>query len=198
MVVSRRNPPTPATLADLEALPPGVKGEIIEGVLYTQPRPRPRHQNVAGDLIDFLRGPMQRGSGGGPGGWWIVVEPGIRLPQAAEFSPDVAGWRKERMPDLPEIAIGLVPDWICEILSPGTRGHDLLTKRAFYARIGVQWLWYVDLDNRTLTASRLHDGHWLELGVYGEDQKVRIEPFEAVELDLAPWWPVAEAPPTEP
>jgi Uma2 family endonuclease len=177
----------PATMADLEALPEHVKGEIIDGVLYTMPRPRARHSNVESLVTADLTNSYQRGRGG-PGGWWILVEPGIELPGSPEFSPDVAGWRKERMPALPADPITVVPDWICEIQSPTTRTLDLRTKRPFYARIGVGYLWYIDLDARTLAVSRLVDGRWVELAVHGEDDVVRVPPFEAVELSLADWW----------
>ena len=178
----------PATIADLEALPPNVKGEIIDGVLYTHARPRARHQALIGHLDRGLGGSFQEG-GGRPGGWWILVEPGIEVMGSPEFSPDLAGWRVERMAELPEdTSIQVVPDWVCEVLSPSTRSYDLRTKRAFYARIGVKYLWYVDMDERSLTVSRLYEGKWLELGVYGEDDKVRAEPFEAVELEMEAWW----------
>src|SRR5690606_15372551 len=98
--------------------------------------------------------------------WWILAEPGIEVERSPEFSPDVAGWRRERMPTLPaNDAIRVVPDWACEILSPRARSYDLLVKRPFYADIGIGHLWYVDPDARTLTVSRLLDGRWLEIGV---------------------------------
>ena len=68
------------TLADLEALPPNVKGEIIEGVLYTMTRPRGPHQRTALAVGGDLRGPFDTGKGG-PGGWWILPEPGNRVTQ---------------------------------------------------------------------------------------------------------------------
>ena len=177
----------PATLADLEALPPTMRGEIIDGTLYTSPRPRARHAAVEGGLVENLRGPFMGGRGG-PGGWWILSEPGIELPRAAEFSPDVAGWRIERMAELPTGPITVVPDWICEILSPSTRGYDMVVKRRFYAEIGVAFLWYVDPEARTLMVSKRIEGGYLELAVYGEKDKVRAEPFAAVEISLADWW----------
>lgn len=180
---------SPATMADIDALPRGIKGEIIDGVLYTQPRPRARHQNAVGGLYSDIHQKMQQGRDG-PGGWWILTEPGIELPRSPEFSPDIAGWLKERMLRLPTTgSIVVVPDWICGVLSPGTRGYDLLTKRAFYARIGVGWLWYIDLEGRTLTVSRLHEGHWLELGIFGPEDTVSAEPFEAVATAIGAWWP---------
>jgi Uma2 family endonuclease len=178
----------PPTLADLDALPPGMKGEIIEGVLYTMTRPRSPHQNTTLGVGSDLRDPFQRGKGG-PGGWWILPEPGIELPSTPEISPDIAGWRKERLPSLPEdAAIHVVPDWVCEILSPTTRRHNLLVKKPYYAKIGVRHLWIIDRDARTIAASRLHEGLWIELGVWGDEQEARIEPFAEVPLDVASWW----------
>jgi Uma2 family endonuclease len=182
-----RSPKSSATMADIEALPPGVKGEIIDGKLYTQPRPTGAHQEILGLLAADLIDPYQRGRRG-PGGWWIVVEPGIRLPTSPELSPDLAGWRRESLPQIPNGPFTVAPAWICEVHSPSTRGYDLVTKRAYYAQIAVQHLWYVDPEARSLTVSRLVEGRWLELGVFGDDAKVRAEPFAEVEIDLAEWW----------
>lgn len=178
-------------MADIEALPAHIKGEVIDGVLYTQPRPRPVHADIESLLTDDLKGPFQRGRGG-PGGWWILAEPGIQLPGAPEVVPDLAGWRKERLARLPtRRAIDLAPDWICEILSPGTRGYDLRIKRPFYARVGVGYLWYVDVEARSLSVSRLQEGRWVELAVHGEDDVIRAEPFAEIAIALGEWWPDA-------
>jgi Uma2 family endonuclease len=174
-------------LAELEALPPDVKGEIIKGTLHANPRPFARHMSIEGLVVGDLMSAYQRGRGG-PGGWWILPEPGIGVPGSPEFSPDVAGWRRERLPALPDARIAIAPDWLCEIHSTKTRGYDLRIKRPFYAEIGVEWLWYVDADARTLTVSRLEGGRWLEIGVHGERYRVRAAPFDAVEIDLGEWW----------
>lgn len=189
-MVSRPRPlGRPATYADLQALPEGVRGEIIDGELFVQPRPRPVHARTEAKIVSDLDGPFDRGRGG-PGGWWILPEPGIELPGSPEISPDVAGWRRDRLPRLPvDASIDVVPDWVCEILSPTTRGYDFLQKRPFYARVGVNWLWYVDVEARTVTVSRLQHGAWLEVAVHGNEERVRLEPFAEVEVDLAQWWP---------
>lgn len=177
-----------ATRSDLEELPENVVGEIIEGTLYTSPRPRPLHANIEGALLEDLRSPFQRGRGG-PGGWWILVEPGIELPGSPEVVPDLGGWRRDRLPELPADApIQIVPDWVCEILSPATRRLDQLIKKPLYARSGVAYLWIVDLEARTLTTSKLTDGRWVELGVYGESDAVHAEPFVEVEISMSDWW----------
>jgi Uma2 family endonuclease len=178
------------TLEDLERLPPGVKGEIIEGVLYTQPRPRLGHQHAGGNIFGDLSGPFDRGRSGGPGGWWILIEPGIELPNTPEISPDIAGVRRERLPSLPASEpLRIVPDWVCEILSPSNRRHDLLTKKPYYAKIGVPYLWLVELEAQALMAYRLENGRWVELGSWGDETDARIEPFEAIPLDVRAWWP---------
>jgi Uma2 family endonuclease len=196
---NERPPKRPATMADLEALPDNVKGEIIDGVLYTQPRPLPRHARVEYLLGGKLLDPFDHGRGG-PGGWWILPEPGITLPGSPEFSPDLAGWRHNRLPVLPEDRnIDVAPDWICEILSPSTRGYDQRIKRPFYARIGVGYLWYVDLESHSLTVSQLQPrepgGLWVDLGVYREDDVIRAAPFDAIEIALGEWWQTGAPPP---
>jgi Uma2 family endonuclease len=197
MAYGARNLGRPATLADIEALPEGVVGEIIDGTLYVQPRPRARHGDIIGALSGELRDPFQRGRLG-PGGWWIQIEPGIRLPDAPEFSPDLAGWRRERAPrGIPEDWWTLVPDWACEVLSPSTRAYDQRIKRPFYARIGIRHLWFIDIEAQTLSVSELSEGRWLELGVYGGDDVVRAAPFDAIELRLGELWPVIDTSPQE-
>jgi Uma2 family endonuclease len=179
---------SPPTLADLDALPPGIIGEIIEGVLYTMTKPRARHQRTGLEIGSGLLGPFDHGRGG-PGGWWIVTEPGIELPSTPEISPDVAGWRRERMADLPvDEPIRVVPDWVCEILSPTTRRHDMLRKLPYYAKIGVPFMWLVDIEARVLTVHRLDGDTWRVIGTYSDETEARIEPFDAVPLSIADWW----------
>jgi len=182
----------PPTLADLDALPPGIVGEIIEGVLYTMTKPRMRHQRTTRTIGGRVGDPFDHGRGG-PGGWWIVTEPGIELPNdTKEIAPDVAGWRRERLPDLPvDEPVRVVPDWVCEILSKTTRRHDLLVKLPYYAKVGVAYAWVVDLEARVLTAHRLESGRWLTIGSYSDETEARIEPFDVVPLNVADWWPPA-------
>jgi Uma2 family endonuclease len=189
--------PRAPTLADLDALPPGIVGEIIEGVLYTMTKPRARHQLTTTGIGGDLRGPFYLGRGG-PGGWWIITEPGLELPNdTKEISPDVAGWRRERMPELPvDEPIRVVPDWVCEILSPTTRRHDMLRKQPYYAKVGVPFMWLVDIEARVLTVYRLESSDWRMIGTYSDETEARIAPFDAVPLNVADWWP--PSPPADP
>jgi Uma2 family endonuclease len=187
-----------ATYADLEAVPPPQVAELIEGTLYTFPRPAPKHANAEGALQGELFGPFHRGRGG-PGGWLILPEPELRFPDpTAEkgfdaVAPDLAGWRRERLPRLPKTPyIALAPDWICEVLSPSTEAHDRGTKMPLYGRHGVRRAWLVDPILRTLEVFRLASEGWLVGAVYRDDALVRAEPFEAFELELAVLWEAAE------
>lgn len=183
--------PRQPTLADLEALPPHIKGELIEGVIYAMTRPRGPHQSVAGSIHADYEPGYDRGRGG-PGGWWILPEPGIELPTAPEISPDVAGWQSSRLPELSANAsIKVVPDWVCEVLSPSTRRYNTLVKVPYYARVGVTWMWLVDIESMVLTVHQLRDGFWLEVGVYADETSTRIAPFADVEVDVRSWWPAA-------
>ena len=100
----------------------------------------------------------------------------------------MAGWRRERMPELPDGPITIVPDWICEVHSPSTRRYDRTKKRDYYARIGVPYLWLVDLANEEVTVLRLSGGLWQELGIFIGEDVARAEPFELVEFNLAELW----------
>ena len=183
----------PATYADLCALPDNVVGELINGALHAAPRPVPRHGRVTSMIGVDLTGPFDRGRGG-PGGWIIFDEPEIHLSGDVLVS-DIAGWRRERMAELPEEAFfSQAPDWICEVLSPSTAMLDRTVKMDIYAREGVRYLWLIDPTYRLLETYRLRDGRWVVAGVYGDDAVVRAEPFDAIELELRYWWSLAPAP----
>jgi Uma2 family endonuclease len=103
--------------------------------------------------------------------------------------PDIAGWRRERMPEFPDAAFfTLSPDWICEILSPSTERIDRLRKLAVYAREAVRHAWLVNPTLRSLEVYRLEAGKWVLLQTHGGDDVVRAEPFEAIEIDLLRVW----------
>ncbi len=178
-----------ATYEDLLAVPKNLVAEILHGVLVTQPRPASRHARAASRLGAELDGPFDRAKGG-PGGWILLDEPELHL-HGDILVPDLAGWRRERMPELPDAAaFELAPDWICEVLSPSTAATDRAEKMPIYARERVGYAWLVDPIARTLEALRLDGalGKWTLLGTWRDDAKVRVEPFETFELELAGLW----------
>lgn len=172
---------------DLFDLPENMVGEIIDGQMHTQPRPAPAHALATSNLGVELGQPFGRGRGG-PGGWWILDEPELHL-NADIFVPDLAGWRRERMPVLPQTAwFEMAPDWVCEVLSPATARTDRILKLPRYAATGIAHCWLIDPEVRTLEAFANQDGHWLLLGTWGGDDEASIDPFAAVPLSLAVLW----------
>jgi len=177
----------PATYDDLLAVPDHLVAEILDGELHTSPRPAPRHARATTGLIGDLFGPFDHGRGG-PGGWWIFVEPELHL-RGDVLVPDLAGWRRTRLPAMPgEAFFTLAPDWVCETLSPSTERIDRGKKLAIYAREGVGHLWLVNPIAETLEAYRLEQGRWLLLVTHAGDVAARVEPFDAVELELWRLW----------
>jgi Uma2 family endonuclease len=176
-----------ATYEDLFDLPENLIGEIVNGRLLTQPRPAPKHARAYSTLGAELTGPFDFGRNG-PGGWWILDEPELHLGYDI-LVPDIAGWRRERMPTLPETAyFELPPDWICEILSPSTARVDRVEKLPIYAANGVKHAWLVDPDLRTLEVFENQNGKWLLLTVLEHNAAVAQPPFDAVSFDLGALW----------
>jgi Uma2 family endonuclease len=176
-----------ATYQDVLDAPEHLVAEIIGGELRLSPRPAGPHTRVTSNLGYELGPPFDRGRGG-PGGWILLDEPELHL-DADILVPDLAGWRRERMPAIPDAAyFTLVPDWVCEALSPSNAVHDRAEKLPIYARAGVGHVWLVDPVQRTLEVMRLHEGKWLLVGVHRGNVRVRAEPFDAIELDVALLW----------
>lgn len=169
--------------------PENVVAEVIDGELSTMPRPAPRHASAAEGLSEELGPPFRRGRGG-PGGWIILPEPELSLGARPDLVvPDLAGWRRERLPTMPTTAtIDVAPDWVCEVRSPSTQRHDRFTKMPMYFRHGVGHAWMVDPDAQGIEVfRRTPDGWLLVLSAIGE-AVVRAEPFDAIELALAALW----------
>ncbi|MFM8333883.1 MAG: Uma2 family endonuclease [Candidatus Methylumidiphilus sp.] len=171
----------------LSALPAHVTGEILNGKLYAQPRPKGRHGLAERGLGGNLIAPFDFGRGG-PGGWWIIPEPEVHFVRDIEVAvPDLAGWRRESMvPD--DHRFEVVPDWVCEILSPSTAKKDRVEKLPLYARYGVAYVWIVDPLAQTLEAFARRDEGWLLIAALQDDDRVAVPPFDAVAFALADLW----------
>lgn len=176
-----------ATYDDLLNVPEPLVAEIVDDELITSPRPGARHAHASSALGGELFGPFQRARGG-PGGWLIIDEPELHLGPDV-LVPDLAGWRRERMPSVPDTAaFSLPPDWICEVISPSTEQIDRSRKLPRYAREGVGHAWLVNPLARTLEVYRRSSELWLLVATHADAQRPRAEPFEAIELDLPSLW----------
>jgi Uma2 family endonuclease len=177
-----------ATYEDLCKVPDHLVAQIIHGQLITLPRPAPRHALASSVLGAEIGGPFHTGRHGGPGSWWILDEPELHLGRDI-LVPDLAGWRRERMPALPETAFfELPPDWICEVLSPATAQMDRVDKLALYAAHGVAHAWLVDPDAKTLEVFALRGGQWIFTLALKESDEVCAPPFDAINFSLAALW----------
>lgn len=176
-----------ATYADLEAVPPHLVAELVDGELHVSPRPALPHARAAGRLNSQLDGPFDQGHGG-PGGWLLLFEPELHLGEDV-LVPDLAAWRRERMPEMPDVVgFTLAPDWVCEVLSPSTKSLDREKKMKVYARAGVRHLWLVDPLRRSLEVYGLHGEHWEPLGTHTGPARVHAEPFTPLLLELSVLW----------
>ena len=181
----------PATYDDLMKVPDIQVAEIVDGELHASPRPAPRHAHAGAALGVLIGGPFDHGRGG-PGGWRILYEPELHFGRNV-LVPDWAGWRRSRMPRLPDTAyFPLAPDWICEIISPSSASLDRVKKLAIYAREGVAHAWLVDPIARTLEVLRLENGRWTILATHAGNEIVRAEPFADIDLELGSLWADAD------
>jgi Uma2 family endonuclease len=175
-----------ATYADLEALPSHRLGEIIGDELIVSPRPAGPHAFATTRLVGQLDGPFQGGLGD-PAGWLILFEPELHFGTQV-LVPDVAGWRSERAPAVASAFFTTAPDWLCETLSPSTAVIDRTRKLDVYREQRVPFVWLIDPVTRTLEVLRLESDGWVVAGNHGGDVKVRVVPFDAIELDLSRLW----------
>ncbi len=179
--------PRTATYDDLRAVPEHLVAEIVAGQLYTHPRPATLHAQASTVLGEELGPPFKRGKGG-PGGWIILFEPELHLGSDV-LVPDLAGWRRETMPLLPDAPfLEVRPDWVCEVLSASTRQHDRVRKVPIYAREGVGHLWLVDPEAQLLEVYRLDGPTYRLVATHAGEDPVRAEPFDAIELPLGHLW----------
>lgn len=186
------SPSLPYSIA-MEALAPQddlTVTEEIDGQIFVSPRPRWGHAKRASRLGAILIPPYDFAIGG-PGGWWIIDEPELHLGRRPDkLSPDLAGWRRERLDDPPDetAAITVAPDWVCEVLSPSTEEVDRVRKRRVYRREQVRHLWFLDPLARVLEVFALEGTRYVLLGEYGEDEVINAEPFAELALDLRLLW----------
>ena len=191
MNVHRPLPDRPVSYQDVLDAPEHKTAEIINGVFYLQAEAAPPHRSVVDGLIEALRPPFQRGRGG-PGGWWIVGEPELYFGDRdyRTLVPDLAGWRRDRVPTLPQrwADLDTRPDWICEIVSPSTARIDRIEKVPIYAEAGVSALWIIDPLARTLEIFELREGRWTLMGVHAGEDSVQAVPFDTLTLALDDLW----------
>ena len=176
-----------ATFEDLLKVPDHLVAEIVEGELYTTPRPAGPHGRVISGIDRRIGWSFDEGVEG-PDGWWIVMEPEIHLGRDI-FVPDVAGWRRDRVPEyLRGAAWEVAPDWVCEVLSPSTARLDHTRKMPMYARHGIEWAWLIDPALHTLEIRRRQNETWSLVSSFEGDDVIRPRPFDSIDFPLGSLW----------
>jgi Uma2 family endonuclease len=174
-----------ATLDDFLAIAEGERShELIDGEIIERAAPSGEHGSAQADLVGLLFDSFRRTGGGRPGGWWFATEVELALPMGHVVRPDIVGWRRERVPMRPTgTPIATLPDCVCEILSTD-RSRDLVRKKRLYHQAKVAHYWIVDPAERTLSVNRWAEDGYTEVLAAEHGERVRAEPFDAVELSL--------------
>lgn len=176
----------PATLESLLALADGDRYEIINGELTEKEAASGKHGRAQVRIARGV-GPYDRKPGppDRPGGWWFATEALVAFGPEHLYRPDVAGWKRERLPEMPDtVPITVLPDWVCEIISPSRPATDLVQKRRTYHRCQIPHYWLIDPRDETMTVLRFTPEGYLEVLIAERGERVRPEPFNAIELSV--------------
>ena len=178
-----------ATFADLLLIPEADRfHEILDGELVKKALPRGEHGvsqlrvgRMLGDYDRRKNDPFR------PGSWWFATKPTIRLSLHEVVQPDLAGWRRDNLPNRPSgYPVTARPDWVCEIMCDGdARRRDGLQKRRIYADHGIPHFWLLDTERETLTVLSLTDRGYVEVLCAEKSQQVTAIPFELLPLQVA-------------
>ena len=183
---AKRMPTFDELYAEIERLPQRLTGQIlVPGVLTTMSRPGAGHDHALANCEHALGRFDQRLGGHG---WWIRHEYEVRFPGDRLAVPDLAGWRADRHPELPDDnPLRVIPSWCLEVLSPSTASDDRMLKLPLYASTGVDHIWLVDPALRTFEVYESVDGRPTLVATAREADVITVPPFDT-ELSLATWW----------
>lgn len=160
--------------------------ELINGEIVKRPMARSEHALVQSSISDEVSIVKRKN---GVGGWWIMTEISVKYADLQCPCHDLAGWRKERVPNRPVGIMDVIPDWVCEITSPGHERKDFIHNFMLMQRYKVPFYWVISPEDKTLIAYQLVDGKYrvgfsFEFAVDGSMDAVRIPPFEGIEISL--------------
>lgn len=179
----------PATYAHFEALPEHLVGEIIDGALVTRRPGRPANAMARSGLM-FAMQSFRQSRKNADAEWHILHLPELHL-AGSVVVPELAAWRVERLPSLPDDHLHLAPDWVCELTADDPSVNSgLEAKLALYRSLDVRYLWIVDPTKRSLRTFDGRSSVWLLSKEAMFTDEVRAPPFDAISFSLADLWPL--------
>lgn len=173
------------TYTDLVALPAdGKRYELHEGEIYVTAAPRPRHQQVVGNLYLIIAAHVRRVGLGE-----VFLSPvDVILADVTVVEPDLVYLDASRLERVSDRGIEGAPTLAIEVLSPTTASADRGVKRQLAARYGVPHYWIVDPEGRVIETYRL-TGHAYEAGPRLEGTTpAALPPFPGLLFDPAAVW----------
>lgn len=149
--------------------------ELIDGVVVMSPSPSPRHQLLVRLLLREMESlPAGRAA-------LIVPDVDVLLSSGKVYRPDLVAYAPGKMAKLPERFVS-PPDLVIEILSPGSKPLDLITKRDDYETFGVGEYWVVDPADVAARVWRRAGAKMLEVGIAGDTIECKALPGLRVDL----------------
>ena len=129
------------TVQDIYDLPEGTRAELIDGTMYMMAPTSRAHQEIVGEIFAVIRD-------------YIKQKGGVCRPYVAPFAvflneddhtyvePDVSVICDPSK--LNDKGCAGAPDWIIEVVSPGSQRIDYMIKLFKYRTAGVREYWIVD------------------------------------------------------
>lgn len=156
--------------------------ELINGVIIKRPLPRSRHGKAQLEIGAELR-PYNRKKNGDDG-WVFMTEVDVQYNEYQRPTHDVAGWKKSRLPELPDTTIIIPPDWVCEIVSKGHQDKDTVDNFITLQKYQVPYYWLIWPEKAVLIAYELNNGKYQAIETIEGGGQYKIKPFEEIEFDL--------------
>lgn len=160
------------TTDDIYALPDGKRAELIDGQIYYMAPPTRKHQRIVGEMFATIREYINNNQG--------ICEVNI-APFAVFLNKDDTTYVEPNIcvicdrDKLTDRGCSGAPDWIIEIVSPGSRPMDYYTKLFKYQTAGVQEYWIVDHERNLVTVYDFQNDNAANY-IFSDNIPVRIYP----------------------
>ena len=181
------------TIEDIMALPENEHAELIDGQIYYQAAPSRKHQDISGELYATIHDYIKR-NGGQCKVYHAPFAVLLNDDDSVYIEPDISVICDRNK--LSDRGCEGAPDWIIEIVSPGSRRMDYMIKLFKYRTAGVQEYWIISSMERSVEIYYLVAGRYVlqdcyilqddsEEDYYNADQVITLREFPNISLTLA-------------